>query len=101
MDAQSTGVYTSDSSPTTTSHSIENSEEHTIDESNTLFLGDLPPSATAMQIANLFPDFEVAHVEIKIINSAKGSLCYAFVTFGSAGMNIYTIYAPIYDYEYV
>jgi RNA recognition motif-containing protein len=92
MDAQSTGIYTSNSSPTTTSHSLENSEEHTIDESNTLFLGDLPPSATAAQISDLFPDFEVTHVEIKIINSAKGSLCYAFVTFASAGMNTYTMY---------
>ena len=76
-----------DSSPTINSSSVETSEDSAIDESNTLFLGDLPPSATAQQISNLFPDFEVSHVEIKIINSVKGSLCYAFVTFATAGLN--------------
>lgn len=87
MDSHSCIPYGSaDSSPTITPSSIDACEDHAIDESNTLFLGDLPPSATAQQISDLFPDFEVSHVEIKIINSVKGSLCYAFVTFASAGI---------------
>lgn len=86
MESHSSVPYSSsDSSPTINSCSIEALEDHAIDESNTLFLGDLPPSATAQQISDLFPDFEVSHVEIKIINSVKGSLCYAFVTFATAG----------------
>jgi RNA recognition motif. (a.k.a. RRM, RBD, or RNP domain) len=86
MESHSSVPYSSsDSSPTINSCSIDALEDHAIDESNTLFLGDLPPSATAQQISDLFPDFEVSHVEIKIINSVKGSLCYAFVTFATAG----------------
>jgi RNA recognition motif-containing protein len=89
MESHSSVPYSSsDSSPTINSCSIEALEDHAIDESNTLFLGDLPPSATAQQISDLFPDFEVSHVEIKIINSVKGSLCYAFVTFATAGNSI-------------
>ena len=80
-----TGYSSLDNSPTINSSSIETSDDHAIDESNTLFLGDLPPSATALQISELFADLEVSHVEIKIVNSVKGSLCYAFVTFATPG----------------
>ena len=54
---------------------VEPSEDHAIDESRTLFLGDLPSSATVEQISALFVDLQVSHVEIKIINSTKGTLC--------------------------
>jgi RNA recognition motif-containing protein len=62
----------------------EQNEEHAIDESRTLFLGDLPSSATVEQISALFLDLQVSHVEIKIINSTKGTLCYSFVSFANA-----------------
>lgn len=86
MEASSNPAYVSvDSSRTASSSSTEMGEDHAIDESKTLFLGDLPSSTTAQQIFGLFPEIEVSHVEIKIINSEKGSFCYAFVTFATAG----------------
>lgn len=62
----------------------EPGEDHAIDESRTLFLGDLPSTATVEQISHLFPEMQVSHVEIKIINSTKGTLCYSFVSFANA-----------------
>ena len=86
MEASSNPTQDSvDSSPISSSSSTEMGEDHAIDESKTLFLGDLPSSTTAQQIFGLFPEIEVSHVEIKIINSLKGSFCYAFVTFSTAG----------------
>jgi RNA recognition motif-containing protein len=63
---------------------VEPGEDHAIDESRTLFLGDLPATATVEQISHLFPEMQVSHVEIKIINSTKGTLCYSFVSFTNA-----------------
>ena len=63
---------------------MEPTEDHAIDESRTLFLGDLPPNATVEQISALFPELQVSHVEIKIINSTKGTLCYSFISFANA-----------------
>ena len=86
MDSMMNSACTSnESSPRTlSSSSLESNEDHAIDESRTLFLGDLPSSATVKQISDLFPELQVSHVEIKIINSTKGTLCYSFVSFCSA-----------------
>lgn len=85
MESSSNPPPSSLSLPVIKSGAIEIIADHTIDESSTLFLGDLPSSATAQQIFVLFPEIEVKHVEIKIINISQGSLCYAFVTFATAG----------------
>lgn len=95
MESLMNSTYSSiDSSPAIHQSSVESSEDHAIDESNTLFLGDLPTSATAQQISDLFPNFEVSHVEIKIINGVRGSLCYAFVTFATTGTYISVVCMP-------
>ena len=76
-------IHSLDSSPTTTVDTIavDSIEGHNIDESRTLFLGDLPITSTAQQVTDIFVGLEICLVDIKVINCSKGALCYAFVTF--------------------
>ena len=87
------------STPTTTAASVDTSPaavslisaalenmggDNAIDETRTLFLGDLPLSTTAPQLTDLFPALDITHIELKIVNSGESRTCYAFITFGSA-----------------
>jgi MinD superfamily P-loop ATPase len=58
------------------------SEDSIIDESKTLFLGDLQPNTkeAAELVTALFPSSDVSHIDVKVVNSNKGCLCYAFVS---------------------
>ena len=58
--------------------SLETNNEY---DERSIFLGDIPPGTMVSDLEAIFVDLPFFSTEIKVINGAKGSVAYAFITF--------------------
>ena len=67
--------------PSIGDYTTHETDSKTGDE-RSIFLGDIPVSTTVSDLQNIFKEFPISDVNVKVINSAKGgAVAYAFVTF--------------------